>query len=449
MKGRTLIVCVFAFCFALFAENTLAVPDAATDPSIEQPAPPDEAANPQLEGKPDRDALVETLNKAIEKAPTLGPAAKDFYLALYDKDFKKAWETLNKGSQNALTTAIDDETARVKADIAKLNEALADPKTPEDKKADLKADLDWAQEHLKDAEARSASKQFYTAYAIPLSYKLPGIDAGLMTFEREKIDGETAFAVARISEDETITLRFALENGAWKFDLLDTLRTKVPGVTREEFLAALEKIDPEKKAPTLAPVLKAFYLAGYEGDYEKAWGVLSEGTHKAYETDLKFFLDSLKEGIAETKKNFKAGTIPADQKTDQLRACYQAEFYLVQFGGETGAQTYFAEEFKAVIDLILFVDQMNSGLWSPTENEKIKGDKGAIAAKEANLSFTRENGDWKFNMAGEDAVDESGAADDSVKPEDAGKPPIEPTEPEESAPPEEPSAPAGDAPAHP
>lgn len=445
MKLTAIVIASAVFAVVLMTSAVVLYAGGPDAGEAQPPAPPADNPPAPKDEKPDRDSLVKALDKLNENAPKLGSVFKDFMLAIYDKDYTKAWGMINKASQESINKELAGTIADTKEQIKSLEKSLAGPDITEDQKDAIQNQLDARKAHLKEMEALDGQKYFAKMCEGGVTELFKYIVDLKLTFEKENVNGNYGFIRARL-EDETEILRFAREADAWKIDFVDTLKNEIPGVTRDEVIAVLDGMDL-KKAAQLGPAFKELELALFDRDYKKAWGLLGKASQEECATQLKEEVIDLKGRLERLEEALKDANISETDKADA-----QAEYDSVKARfAELSAMTptdYRAVSWKQKGDWNGILENMKR---FKVSEEKIEGDKGTLIFKleetEEKMLYVREDGAWKRDEVGpseeppvpvEPGTEENGGSDEEN--------PAAPSKPVEVGPDEKP---AETVPAHP
>jgi hypothetical protein len=445
MKLTVIVIASAVFAVVLMTSAVVLYAGGPDAGEAQPPAPPADNPPAPKDEKPDREAVVKALDKLVEKAPQLGPVFKDFTLALYDKDYAKAWGMINKASQESINKELAGTIADTQEQIKSLEKTLANADVPEDQKAAIQSQLDGRKAHLKELEALDGPKYFGKRSEEGVTGLFKYIVDEKLTFEKENVNGNYGFIRMRL-EAETQILRFAREADAWKIDFADTLKNEIPGVTRDEVVAVLDGMDL-KKAAQLGPAFKEFELALFDRDYKKAWGLLGKASQEECATQLKEEVIDLKGRLERLEEALKDENISEKDKADAQAEYDSVKARLAELGAMTPTD-YRAVSWKQMGDWNGILENMKG---FKVSEEKIDGDKGTLTFKreeiEEKMLYVREDGAWKRDEVGpsekppvpvEPGTEENGGSDKEN--------PAAPSKPVEVGPDEEP---AETVPAHP
>jgi hypothetical protein len=179
-----------------------------------------------------RDEFVATLNGiGVERAPTLGPVYREFLLAVYDKDYEKAWGFINQSSQDTLTSQLSSQIAELENATQLMEAELRKPDISRGARDYYTRSCAAQRDLAKQFKSFNGDGKQYFAFLIEKKQVISVSReiVAQMEVTGETINGDGGSLMRRHKETgEAGAVPFVLENGAWKLDLLKTSQTQKP-----------------------------------------------------------------------------------------------------------------------------------------------------------------------------------------------------------------------------
>jgi len=214
-----------AFLTALFASLLAAILGGCTPREMTGPGTAPATENPPAQIT-ERDNFVAALDRiGLEKAPTLGPAYRDFLLAAFDKNFDRAWDLINQPGKDALTRELPGKIAELEAVTKRMQAELQKPDISRGARDYYTRSCAENKELIPLLKSFNGDGKKYFAFAMEKTAagRLSAEVLSQMEITGETINGDRgAIALKYKDAGTTGQIPFTRENGAWKFDLMET-----------------------------------------------------------------------------------------------------------------------------------------------------------------------------------------------------------------------------------
>lgn len=200
----------------------------AETPAEQKPAPI--PANPNEPTQEQVDNFLK--NQNLQNIPTLGPVYKEWVLAMYKRDYPKAWLLLSTKTQQIMTGFMLQKMGIDKMNLSNDEKSLQDPNLAEDQRKVLQDEVNRLKPYIADREACNGDGEKLYACTTETACKLHNdnpitpILTGTSKWVKEVFKEDIAYA---LTDDKPVMLGinkqyFIKENGVWKIDMSSTLR---------------------------------------------------------------------------------------------------------------------------------------------------------------------------------------------------------------------------------